>query len=146
MRLITWKKHFPLLELLSESKPTYPAMTPDTVAYAPRDSETINRDKLAYFAASVFWRASVHTWKREDGSRVRIQLGSVYEEEFRRFILGDGPFPSRAALTVFACRDRNSQETFFVPTTARRREYYSHCFVCRGIFFALDVGDRKSVV
>jgi hypothetical protein len=137
MRLVTFKKRFPLLEKLRASKPAHHAEILETEAYAVRDSGDVNRIKIAYFAASVFWRASAHTWRSEDGQPLRIRLGSVYQEEFREFLLGKKEFPLRA---VFACSDRLSQEAFFMPSTRRTSDFLVHGFVCRGILFALVVG------
>jgi hypothetical protein len=140
MRLVTSKKRFPLLEKLRASKPTHRAEILETDGYSASDSGDVNRAKLAYFAASVFWRASAHTWRGEDGLPLSIRLGSMYQEEFRQFLLGKQEFPRKAALAVFACSDRLSQETFFMPSTRRTDDYLVHGFVCRGILFALVVG------
>jgi hypothetical protein len=140
MRLVTSKQRFPLLETLRGAKPTYHGELLETDGYAAPDSADVNRVRIAYFAASVFWRASAHTWKTEDGGPLRIRLGSIYQEEFRQFLLGNAPFPRRAALAVFVCTDRLSQETFFMPSTRRTSDLLVHGFVCRGILFSLVVG------
>jgi hypothetical protein len=138
MSLVKSKNGFPLLETLKASKATHPRLAEDMAGYSAADSPTIDRNKLAYFAASVFWRASVHTWTNDDGTSFRTRLGK-YEEAFRQYLLG-GEFPKQAVLTVFACSDKYSQETFFMPTFRRVEEHYGHGFVSRGIHFVMNVG------
>ncbi len=53
-------------------------------------------EKVIYFAASVFWRSAVHTWRRDERI-IHIELGK-YEEPLRLFLLGVAPFPARMAL------------------------------------------------
>lgn len=57
----------------------------------------VRTDALTYFAASVFWRASAHSWKTGDAS-LHVPLGPSTEEAFRTYLLDRGPWPSRAAL------------------------------------------------
>ncbi len=77
-------------------------------AYSAAETSTIDRAKLAYFALSVFWRASVHTWTSDDGAEVRIEFGARYNEELRRYLIGATALPKKAALLVAACTDKAS--------------------------------------
>jgi hypothetical protein len=138
MSLVKSKQGFPLQEMLRASNATHPKVTMNTAGYSVIDSPAIDRNKLAYFAASVFWRAAVHTWRNDDGTTFRNRLGK-YEEPFRQYLLG-AAFPENAVLTVFACSDRNSQETFFMPAFRRVEEHFGHGFNCRGIHFVMNVG------
>lgn len=57
----------------------------------------INVSALAYFAASIFWRGSIHSWKT-DGTRP-VPLGP-YEEPLRLYLLGKADFPEEMTLSV----------------------------------------------
>ena len=68
---------------------------------AVADIKEINPAALSYFAASIFWRGSIHPWNTD--STVPIPLGK-YAEPFRRFLMGEQQFPVEAALFL-AVRD-----------------------------------------
>jgi len=72
----------------------------------------VDPDQLAYFGASIFWRASCHGWNYED----RTTLGA-YEEPFRRFLLGEAPWPEKAWLTVGCVPKQHNGgcQTFSLP-------------------------------
>jgi hypothetical protein len=64
MRLVTKRTgDFPLFEVLNRVRPTISG--PEWNAYSSADTQTVDRAKVAYFAISVFWRASVHIWGQE---------------------------------------------------------------------------------
>jgi hypothetical protein len=62
-------RKFPLLDALHTSTPSWPG--PDSVGYDLAATPAIDRDKLGYFALSVFWRASVHIWRNAERSRLQ---------------------------------------------------------------------------
>src|SRR6266851_5737539 len=55
--------------------------------------------KLAYFGASMFWRASVHDWRVGTDKSSRIALG-LFEEKLRRYLLGEIAFPDGVVLFI----------------------------------------------
>ncbi len=57
----------------------------------------VNIPALTYFAASIFWRGSIHPWK-SDGTRP-VPLGP-YEEPLRQYLLGEADFPEEMTLSV----------------------------------------------
>ncbi len=59
----------------------------------------LSTGQLEYFAASVLWRASVQD--RLATRRVHFVSLGPFEEEFRRYLVGDAPFPSRSTLLVY---------------------------------------------
>jgi hypothetical protein len=71
---------FQLLAILRQSQPMPPKTGDLWLQYPAQNTPTIDRKKLAYFAISVFWRASVATWKDTDGQRLVRYL----EDEFQR--------------------------------------------------------------
>jgi hypothetical protein len=86
MRLVTKQKgDIPLLETLNAVRPTVAGS--EWRAYSLADTPAIDRAKIAYFALSVFWRASVHTWVQANGERTHVELGTKYNDEIRRYLL-----------------------------------------------------------
>jgi hypothetical protein len=96
-------------------------------------------DKIAYFAFSLFWRASVHSWATIGVQRTSVSLGA-HEEPIRKFLLGKGPFPGDTAVVVHACSDRASKGLIFFPTAAIGSTYATYSVLVRGVYFRLLTG------
>ena len=93
-----------------------------------------------YFAASVFWRAGARSWT-VDGDRIaRIELGSEYQEQLRRYLLGQGPFPINARLFVHVWSDADIHYTTVFPCSTRVEGVRRHKFCIPGILFVLFLG------
>lgn len=138
MPLITQRTgEFPLLELLSSISTSM--KTAKWAAYSAESTPTIDRPKIAYFALSVFWRASVHMWEQESGEKVHIDLGRKYNEEIRKYLIGETPIPMNATMLVAACTDQASQLSFFPPNENKRAKDRSFGFTARGLFFLLRI-------
>jgi hypothetical protein len=136
MRLVTKQNgRFPLLEKLKNAAARTSGW--DWTHYSATDTPNIDREKIAYFALSVLWRASVHTWKQENGSLTSIDLGAKYNEQIRRYLLDQTPIPQNAYLTVVACTDSESQNNFFVPGRNFKKKDHSVGFTARGLMFFL---------
>ena len=107
--------------------------------YRGAEISGVDPDQLAYFGASVFWRASCHGWNYED----RTTLGA-YEEPFRRFLLREAPWPEKAWLTV-GCVPKHHNggcQTFSLPKfDTKANGYWSHRLRFLGIMFLLSVGN-----
>jgi len=75
LRMAAMRRRFRLQEELETVKPSFEKL--DFRGYTAADTPHIKRDELAYFALSVFWRASVHEWPAiaEGGTSVKIELG-----------------------------------------------------------------------
>ncbi len=99
----------------------------------------VNTRRLAYFALSVFWRASVHRWRAPHGGEVWYSLGA-HEEPVRRFLLGHGGFPADLIVIVTACTDAASQGSCFTPCVVRGGAHEGFGMLVRGIHFRLFVG------
>ncbi|MFZ0856024.1 MAG: hypothetical protein WAN10_04140 [Candidatus Acidiferrales bacterium] len=134
MGLLTKRnKIFPLLEMLNNVAPTMKG--PSWKMYSSSDTPIIDRDKVAYFAISVFWRASVHTWELENGEQTRIRLGDKYNEQVRKYLLGETSVPKNASLQVIVCSDVTNQNTFFPPQENQKVRDRSVIFLARGVLF-----------
>jgi hypothetical protein len=100
----------------------------------------IDTEKLAYFALSVIWRSAVHEWRAPDGhSLASIDLG-VYQEPIRRYLLGEGSFPSDVAVVVNVCTDFQSQGIAYYPTRRRGIQATAFAFLACGIHFTAYLG------
>ena len=136
MRLVSQQDGtFPLLEMLRNAPSRIPG--PAWTTYTIRDTPKIDRDRLAYFAMSVFWRASVHTWKMANGETTSIRLGKKYDEEIRQYLVGDISIPRNTSLIVSVCTDKTSQRSFFAPSENGKTKDRSVGFGARGIMFFL---------
>jgi len=139
MRLVVQTDgRFPLLEQLEKTGKGLVGRT--VTAYAAADTPAIDRDKVAYFAASLFWRAAVHVWRLGEGKFATIRFGPRYSEEFRKYLLGIAPFPDRAYLTTIVCKDKESHTNFFMPGSNIKNRDKVHIVMARGLTFFLGVG------
>lgn len=140
MRLATKRNgDFPLLKMLKASVPT--KRSSEWESYSVTSTPTIDRHKIAYFAISVFWRASVHTWEQENGDKVHIDLGRKYNEEVRRYLMGETPVPANASLQLVVCSDVLNQNTFFTPSENQKHKDKTFTLVARGMTFFFRVSN-----
>src|SRR5207342_2250884 len=104
MALVDAGTNFPLLDKLNVALPLQEITT---MAMYSGPAVGIDVEKLAYFALSVFWRASVYRWRAPHGGTVWNCLGT-YEEPIRHYLLGAAGFPADAIVMVQACTDHGS--------------------------------------
>lgn len=128
---------FLLHDILMSATPIWPNR--NISVFAAKKIPSIKVRKLVYFASSVFWRASVHSWKFW-GVPVNIDLGKRYEEEFRQYLLGAADFPNNAVIWVSVCASRESHPSFNFPAGKRIDTYHHYHFAIPGIVFDLFVG------
>jgi len=143
LRMVTTKDRFRLLEELEAIKPSFEKL--EWRGYNIADTPNVKREPLAYFALSVFWRASVHTWPsaEKNGKPIRIDLGKENSEALRRFLLGGSPSPSTMRLFFVVCTDRLSGGSFYLPTLSHRKDFcWTYGFAACGYFFCLNVAKR----
>jgi hypothetical protein len=57
----------------------------------------VNVSALTYFAASIFWRGSIHPWKTDETQPVPL---GPYEESLRQYLLGEADFPRDMTLST----------------------------------------------
>ena len=100
-----------------------------------------NVEQYLYFAASIFWRASAHSWKMGNKEVGRIRLGEEYQEQFRLYLLGEATFPQNARIYVHVSRETQVPLTAAsVPTTFRMGKTHRHKFYIPGVLFILFLG------
>jgi hypothetical protein len=135
-------RSFPLFQTLLSCKQTKQAY--GAIYYGQDVSPTVGRDKLGYFALSVFWRAGAHSWHRPFGASNQIDLGE-HQEMLRRYLLGENEFPARMMLYFVVCSDPYSQNRFYVPSkSSHPGNTTTHAFQARGLNFFLMTGDDIS--
>lgn len=100
----------------------------------------VDASKILYFAASIFWRASVHRWRTGMRTLDSVSLGDKYEEQFRQYLMGEEEFPCRATVWTAISRSVNPDNVAFVPTKGRQEGYFCHRFSIPGIVFFMYVG------
>ena len=101
-------------------------------------------DQYIYFAASVFWRASAHRWTFDGRTLDLISCGSRYQEEFRRYLLGEAAFPENGRIFVHVWDDVPIEFTTITPTSFRVECMRRHKFCIPGITFILFLGGEVS--
>lgn len=111
--------------------------------YAGADLPELNMDKLAYFGASIFWRASCHVWSHAGSPHRYLDLGR-YAEPLRQFLLGEGEFPPVMALWCAVCRTPEPPPVISYPvgevTSEGFGSFHRHIFDIPGLSYMLYVG------
>jgi hypothetical protein len=108
--------------------------------YTATGLPSVDISKLVYFAASVFWRASVHEWRAGKDLLKVVRLGQRFDEEFRTYLLG-GPFPNKATLHLFVIKTRGIWNSFSYPHGGRDAGYSFVTFPYFGLVFTLWLGN-----
>jgi hypothetical protein len=102
--------------------------------YNRTTTPNIDREKLGYFALSVFWRAGIHLWHRPQQKKPMIELGKL-REPIRKYLLGETPFPKELALILYVCTDSFSQNAFYEPNMGNDSDPTMWSFEARGLNF-----------
>ena len=133
---------FPLARLLRDEFTQGRPLSRDMYTLCPTTAVRVER--LAYFGVSVFWRAAVHSWTwLHGGTPVRLSLGP-YAERFRRFLLGEQPFPHGVCLFVLLNKDiTDATSALYAPQELERGDTYRHYqLLIPGLFFQVILGAK----
>jgi len=109
------------------------------IVCATRGVEGIQVGQLAYFAASVIWRASIYKPKFRKGE-YRVNLGAQYEEQFRNYLLSISDFPHHASLMVTVSPSSSPCVGVWMPSGEVFKNAHLWRFSLPGIIFDLFVG------
>jgi len=74
-----------------------------------------NVDQYVYFASSIFWRASAHSWKMGKQEIGKVCLGQGYQEQFRLYLMGEAAFPQNARVFIRVCTETYDDLMNLVP-------------------------------
>lgn len=128
---------FPFFDLLQTIQPDF--NDGDLSGYAASRIPDLDYQKLAHFAAGIFWKASVHSWRGGETMPL-IEFGK-YGELLRLFLRGEGPFPEKMALIVGVVPPPVSTINLCYPYRGSAAGHHNYLFHVPGIEFALVVGN-----
>ena len=129
-------RSFPLASILASKTPDVSSDKTTTRIYYASTIPEINISALAYFAASIFWRGSIHPWN-DDGS-IPVRLGP-FQEQFRQYLVGLEPFPKDCSLSVVAREGKEIDRLTYAPIGKREDNVHVYKFPMPGLGFALVV-------
>ncbi len=102
----------------------------------------LNVTALTYFAASMFWRASVHRWAIARSKFRGIELGP-YEEQLRSYLMDESQFPQDCALMVSVPENVTKIVGLsLTPYGGRKGTHHSYKLIVLGVGFHLLVGKQ----
>lgn len=127
---------FPLAAILSSKAPDIESPPNPTRLFYAAEIDGIDIPSLAYFAISIFWRGSIYPWN-EDGS-YPVELGP-FQEQFRRYLLGEEPFPRDASLWAAVREGKDLDRLTHTPTLVRADGLHAYKFPMPGLAFTLIV-------
>ncbi len=100
-------------------------------------------EQIGYLGLSVLWKSAAHSWKNRNGTMPSINLGSLYQEQVRQYLLKTGPFPEHGAMVVQAS-DENNRLIAVIGSPVSRRwpSHHLHWIDLCGVRFNLFIGAR----
>lgn len=128
---------FPLSEILASKTPDMSSATTTTRVYYAAQIPEVDIFALVYFAASIFWRGSIHPWN-DDGS-IPVELGP-FREQFRQYLMGGAPFPKDSVLWVAVREGGEVSRLTYTPFGRRQGNFRAYTFPMPGFAFTLLVG------
>jgi len=136
-----WVGRFPLFDMARKCSGYFTEDGVQGLYYAASNPE-IDVEKLTHFALGIFWRAGVHSWKKNKDEPM-IDLGE-FGEPIRLWLRGEAPFPKNVALHISLSRPELAQIVHGFPgevlghTRGPFRLYWLHLL---GVLFTLSVGE-----
>jgi hypothetical protein len=129
---------FRLRSLLRESTPI--PNDSDLLLYQASSVPGVDSEAIVYFCASVVWRAAVANWWVSSIEYEQISLGDQYQEDVRRYLLGEADFPEHVVVVVVLSQLDQPVLTFNLPRTDRFDCCRSHRLHIPGMTFMVMVG------
>ena len=111
---------FPLAEILAARKPDIASAGNPTRIYYAANIPEIKIGALAYFAASIFWRGSIHPWNQDEAIPVRL---GPFQERFRRYLMGEEDFPKDSILWVVVRDASGIDRLTYAPMGERKGNF-----------------------
>ncbi len=125
---------FQLVDWLTTKEPVEVG---DVNVYPAKCIPEIKQDALVYFAASVFWRAAVRSW-----DNCWIDIGSLYQESLRQYLLGLASFPASMFLIIVLASREKARAVAYAPVGGRQSSHHFYDFLIPGIRFSLYIGQK----
>ena len=97
----------------------------------------IQRDKIEYFAASVFWRAAVSDWPWQGQTVPRMPLESTLRLALENYLLGTATFPKTCSLLVYVASDVTPPLAMHPPQSGNSAGLTECRFSIPGLRFSL---------
>lgn len=97
----------------------------------------IQRDKLEYFAASVFWRGAISDWPWQGQTVPRMPLESPLRLAFGDYLLGKTTFPRTCSLLVYVAGDITPPLAMHPPQSGNSAGLVECRFSIPGLRFSL---------
>lgn len=129
-------RSFPLSDALASQNPDLFSAGTTTKVYHASKIAAIDVAALSYFAASIFWRGSIHPWNR-DGT-YPVNLGP-FGEPFRTYLMGLSPFPTDSSLWVIVREGGQIGRMTYAPVGKREGVVHVYKFPMPGLGFSLTV-------
>lgn len=127
---------FPLASLQSSRIPDVFSPGNPTKIYCAAGIPEIDISALTYFAASIFWRGSIHGWNTDDS--VPVKLGP-FQEQFRAYLMGLAPFPKDSRLWIALREGEKFDRLTYPPYGGRVDTFRVYKFPMPGLAFTLMV-------
>jgi hypothetical protein len=127
---------FPLATILDSRIPDVAGPANTTRIYHAAKIPEVNIEAIAYFAASMFWRASVYPWRTDGGYPLKL---GPWEEAFRKYLMGEIEFPKDSTLMVIVRERSETDRISYSPVGRRHGTMHIHKFPMPGFAFTLSV-------
>jgi hypothetical protein len=104
------------------------------------------RDKIEYFAASVFWRGAISDWPWQSQTVPRMPLDQTLLLAFKDYLLGAAPFPRTCSLLVYVAADPTPPLAMHPPQSGDTGGLIECRFSIPGLRFSLLPGVPANVL
>jgi hypothetical protein len=98
-------------------------------------------EKLAYFVCSILWRGAAHQW-RSGRHTIKTPTLGPYEEQFRKYLLGESAFPEHAAFWLSVISESMLWKSNLFPYGEKMdgRGFWRYKFIFQGLVFIFFTG------
>ncbi len=128
---------FPLFSILTALEPL--RSSPVVDLYQSRGVDGIDTVKIAYFAASVIWRAGATKWRNKWSPRLEL---ARYEELLRQYLMGETGFPKDIALRVILPTPKGAKLIAGLPMADHFDGMRAYTFFIPGVTFTTILGSQ----
>jgi hypothetical protein len=135
---------FNLRELIKTASPLIDI--PEGKVYNVQPLLGSNVGRYLYFAASVFWRASAHSWKIGNEIVGQISLDKQFQDQLRLYLLGETNFPQNARIFVHVSSEAQPDMITVFPCSTKVNGVSRYKFYILGLLFILFIDNDLSQI